>query len=104
MNHEITMNTRHRFNFYKTSSASFDKSMKAVTTTLREKCPYSEFFWSIFSHIWTNYGDLLCISLYSIRMGENADQKNSEYGPFLRSAIFLIVKLAYKASTSCLIC
>ena len=26
---------------------------------LREKCPYSDFFWSIFSRIWTNYGDIL---------------------------------------------
>ena len=26
---------------------------------LREKCPYSEFFWSIFSRIWTEYGEIL---------------------------------------------
>ena len=25
--------------------------------TLREKCPYSEFTWSLFSRIWTEYGD-----------------------------------------------
>ena len=24
--------------------------------TLREKCPYSEFFWSVFSRICTEYG------------------------------------------------
>ena len=24
--------------------------------TLREKCPYSELFWSLFSRIWTEYG------------------------------------------------
>ena len=23
---------------------------------LREKCPYSELFWSVFSRIWTEYG------------------------------------------------
>ena len=23
---------------------------------LREKCPNTEFFWSVFSHIWTEYG------------------------------------------------
>ena len=28
-----------------------------MTITLREKCPYSEFFWSIFSRIWTEYGE-----------------------------------------------
>ena len=26
--------------------------------TLREKCPYSEFFWSLFSRIWTEYGEI----------------------------------------------
>ena len=36
--------------------------------TQREKGPYSEFFWSLF-----------------IRMRENTDQKNSEYGNFSRS-------------------
>ena len=50
--------------------------------TLREKCPYLEFFWSVFSHIWTEYGEILRISPYSVRMRENTDQKNSEYGHF----------------------
>ena len=27
-----------------------------VKLTLREKCPYLEFFWSVFSHIRTQYG------------------------------------------------
>ena len=25
--------------------------------TLRKECPYSEFFWSVFSWVWTEYGD-----------------------------------------------
>ena len=53
--------------------------------TLSEKCPYSDLFWSAFSHIRTEYGETLRISLYSFRMRENADQNNSEYGHFLRS-------------------
>ena len=53
--------------------------------TLREKCPCSELFWSAFSPIRTEYGQILHISHYSIRMRENADQNNSEYGHFLRS-------------------
>ena len=36
--------------------------------TLREKCPNTEFFWSVFSHIRT-------ISPYSVRKRENTDQK-----------------------------
>ena len=53
--------------------------------TLHEKCPYSELFWSAFSRIWTEYGEILCISPYSARMRENTDQNHSEYGHFLRS-------------------
>ena len=54
--------------------------------SLRGKFPYSEFFWSVFSRIQIEYGDLLRIFSYSVRMRENTDQKNSEYGHFWRSA------------------
>ena len=27
--------------------------------SLREKCPYSEFLWSVFTLIWTEYGEIL---------------------------------------------
>ena len=37
-------------------------------------------FWSVFSHIRTEYGDLLRKSPYSVWIQENVDQKNSEYG------------------------
>ena len=33
------------------------------------------FFWSVFSRIWTEYGDLLHKFPYSVRMRENTDQK-----------------------------
>ena len=49
---------------------------------MREKSPYSEFFWSAFCCIWTEYRDLQSKSLYSIWMRENADQKHSEYRHF----------------------
>ena len=49
------------------------------------KCSYSEFFWSIFSHIWSEYGEIRSISPYSIRMRENTGQNSSEYGHFSRS-------------------
>ena len=75
----------------------------------RERYRYSEFFWSVFTRIWTEYGrycvksvqirsflwsvfsrirteyeKIQSISLYSVRMLENTDQKNSEYGHFSR--------------------
>ena len=52
------------------------------TLTLPKKCPYSEFFWSVFSRIRTEYGGIL---RDTARIRENADQKNSEYGHFSRS-------------------
>ena len=55
------------------------------TFPLREKCPYSDFFESVFSHIRKKHGELWSISPYSVQMRENTDQKNSEYGHFSRS-------------------
>ena len=46
------------------------------------------FFWYVFLRIRTEYGDILRISPYSVRMRENADQKNSVFGRFSRSAYF----------------
>ena len=58
---------------------------KKTNEPLCEKCPYSEFFWSVFSRIWTEYGEILHISPYSVRMRENMNLKNSEYRHFSRS-------------------
>ena len=45
---------------------------------LRKKCPNTEFFRSVFCHIWTEYGDLR----YLVQIRENTDQKNTgKYGP-----------------------
>ena len=52
---------------------------------LRKKSPYSELFWSLFSRIWNEYGDIRRISPYSVQMRENRDQNNSEYGHILCS-------------------
>ena len=52
---------------------------------LREKCPYSELFWSVFSRIRTEYGEILRIPPSSFRIWEDADQNNSEYRHFSRS-------------------
>ena len=52
---------------------------------MREKCPYLEFFCSLFLHIRTEYGYIRSISLYSVQMLENKEQKNSGYGHFSRS-------------------
>ena len=46
-----------------------------LTRSLREKCPNTEFFWSVFSRIRIDYGEMLRITPYSVRMRENMDQK-----------------------------
>ena len=48
-------------------------------------CSYSELFWSTFSRILTEYGEIRSISPNSVRIRENADQNNSEYRHFSRS-------------------
>ena len=52
---------------------------------LREKCSYSEFFWSVFPRIRAEHETIRSISPYSVQKQENTDQKNSEYGHFSRS-------------------
>ena len=59
-----------------------------VPITLCKKCPYLEFLRSVFSHIWTEYGDLQSKATYSVQMRENTDQKKSEYGHLSRSFNF----------------
>ena len=63
--------------------------MVLLYLSLREKCPYSKLFWSVFSRIRTEYGQILRIFPYSDRMRENTDQNNSEYGHFLRSVLVM---------------
>ena len=54
------------------------------------KSPYSEIFLSAFSRIRTEYGEIRSISTCSVRMRENTDQNNSEYGHFLRSVYHIL--------------
>ena len=55
--------------------------------------------WSVFSRIRAEYGEILHISLYSVLMQENTDQKISEYGHFPRSeAVYNSTKQALNGS------
>ena len=62
---------------------------------LCKKCPHSDFYWSVFDHIRTDYGDIRCLSLYSVRMRKSMEQKNSKYGHFSRSDYLCFKKLKY---------
>ena len=59
--------------------------------TLRKKCPNSKLFWSAFSRVRTEYGEILRISPYSVRMRGNTDQNNSAYGHFSRNDRFITI-------------
>ena len=47
--------------------------------TRREKCPNRKIFWSVFSCIRTEYGDLTRKSPYSVRIQENTNQNKTPY-------------------------
>ena len=72
--------------FWFKSTMCFAKSSQTLSRlTLHEKCLYSDFFWSAFSRIRIEHGDLLCKFSYLDRIRENTDQKNSEFEHLLRS-------------------
>ena len=62
-----------------------------------KKCPYLEFLLSVFSRIWTEYGDLQNKHLYSVRIPENMDQKNSIITHIYRSDCYDNIDVACNA-------
>ena len=55
--------------FYKKiSSIPLSINELKETFSLLKNCPYSELFWSAFSRTRTEYGEVRCISPYSVRM------------------------------------
>ena len=71
------------FKAAKTKYLSFLCNMSNIIP--RGKYLYLEFFWFVFSRIRTEYGEIIRISPYSVRLRENTGQTNSEYGHFSRS-------------------
>ena len=53
------------------------------------------FLWSVFSHIRTEYGEMLRISPYSVRMRENTDQKNLRIWTLFTQWIFQFITNTY---------
>ena len=48
------------------SGSKLTNDWKMENESLREKCSYWELFWSAFSRIWTEYGEIFCIFPYSV--------------------------------------
>ena len=53
-----------------------------LQVTMLEKCPYSKFFWFVFSRIWTKYGEIFRISPYSVRIREIRTRKTANTNTF----------------------
>ena len=66
--------------------------------TLRKKGRYSDLFWSLFSHIWTEYRNLQSNFTYSVQMQDKTKRKNSKYGHFSRSVIGVLVYILKSAN------
>ena len=52
----------------------FEKMILIVNNCVKN-VPIRRFFWSVFSYIQTEYGEILSISPYSVQMRKNTDQK-----------------------------
>ena len=74
--------------FCKKNFPAADFSSKLKTAALREKCPYSEVFRSVFFRIRAKYGETKIFSPYPFRIRKNTAKKNSEWGHVSRSATF----------------
>ena len=62
-------------------------------------CPYSDFFWSVFFRVWTEYGEMRRIPPYSVEIREKMDQKVSKHGYFPRSDFFNLVIISERKAT-----
>ena len=59
--------------------------LACVRAIVRTKWERLELFWSAFYRIRTEYEEIRSICPYPVLMRENVDQNNSNYGYFLRS-------------------
>ena len=62
------------FNIFSRDFTRWKKSV-GLPTHCMKSVQIRSYFWSAFSCIWTEYGDLRSKSLYSVRVQENTDQK-----------------------------
>ena len=68
---------QHNWNGTKLLSPEGPEGPNGLLNTLREKCPSSGLFWSAFSRISTEYGEILRIPPYSVQMRKYTDQNKT---------------------------
>ena len=72
---------------HKSTRTNFSACFCVHLLPLRKKCPYSEFFWSVFSRIWTVYAP------YSSKCGKIRTRKTPNTDTFYR--VYLTTFLHY---------
>ena len=68
--------------YYRTAEAYSEPFQISKIKPLGKKCQYSELFWSVFSSIWTEYGEIRSISPYSIRVSRMRTRMTSNTDTF----------------------
>ena len=63
-----------------------------------ENVQIQSFFWSVFSRIRTKYGEILCISPYSVRMWENTDLNKLRIWTHFAQCLFLFTIGIFKGN------
>ena len=74
------VNTLELLKFLQNSPSNMFQRVLKTPLTLNENCSYFEFFWSVFSCIQIEYGELLCKSQNAFHIRGNTHHKNSKYG------------------------
>ena len=74
------VNTLELLKFLQNSPSYMFQRVLKTPLTLNENCYYFEFFWSVFSCIQIEYGELLCKSQNAFHIRGNTHHKNSKYG------------------------
>ena len=73
---KLVGNLKHQFSIF------FEKKYNlSQFEVLREKCPYSELFWSVFSLNQTEYGEIGSISPYSVCIQSECGKKRTRKTP-----------------------
>ena len=87
---------------FKNPGYDFDNVMNNLIKTTHFYClKYARiqaFFWSVFSHIQTKYGDSQSKSLYSAQTRENMGEKKSGFGHLSRHVHSLLMPFTTKSN------
>ena len=85
-----------RWNGYFTTTLALLESINSLTSILREKCPYLEFFLSAFSPIRTEYGEIRSIRAHFTQYHYDFLHPKSHTASFYISNLFIHFQFIYR--------